>query len=150
MRVRLATRDDASALTAIAHRAKAVWGYDEAFLAACREGLTVSRASLACGETWVAERREGRLLGFFDLRLWGQRAEIVSLFVEPGAHKTGTGRVLWAKAEERARALGASMIAVDADPNAVGFYERMGLAHAGHVPSGTLPGRVLPRLTRAF
>lgn len=150
MQVRRAVGEDVSALTGIAHRAKAHWGYDATFLAACQDGLTVSSATLSRGETWLAERKNGTPLGFFDLRLRGRRAEIVSLFVEPGAHRAGLGRILWSKAEERARALGAAMIAVDSDPNAVGFYERMGLALAGHVPSATLPGRLLPRLTRAF
>ena len=150
MRTRRAQAGDVEALTALAHRAKAFWGYDNAFLAACRDGLTVSPATLKRGETWLAETSDGQLLGFFDLRLWGRRAEIVSLFVDPCTHKSGLGRRLWAKAEERALALGAAMIAVDSDPNAVGFYERMGLARAGHVPSEILPGRYLPRLTRAL
>lgn len=30
------------------------------------------------------------------------------------------------------------------DPDAVPFYEAMGARHAGAVPSGSIPGRMLP------
>jgi hypothetical protein len=39
---------------------------------------------------------------------------------------------------------------IDADPGAVPFYERMGAVPAGLVPSGSIPGRFLPRLVVAL
>ncbi len=50
----------------------------------------------------------------------------------------------WLIAE--ARALGLSAIDIDADPGAVGFYERMGGRRVGEAPSGSIPGRMLPAL----
>ena len=52
-----------------------------------------------------------------------------------------------------AREAGYTSLLIEADPNAVGFYEAMGADRIGEVPSGSLPGRTLPllvfRLTRA-
>lgn len=35
---------------------------------------------------------------------------------------------------------------IDAGPGAVGFYQAMGAERAGTAPSGSIPGRTLPRL----
>jgi hypothetical protein len=35
---------------------------------------------------------------------------------------------------------------LDADPNAVGFYERMGAEVVGETPSRIMPDRTLPRM----
>nr|WP_211354784.1 hypothetical protein [Stackebrandtia albiflava] len=35
----------------------------------------------------------------------------------------------------------------DADPGAEPFYRRMGAVRIGEAPSGSVPGRVLPRMT---
>lgn len=47
---------------------------------------------------------------------------------------------------EVARALGLSSLLIDADPNAEGFYLRMGAERVGEVPSGSISGRMLPLL----
>jgi GNAT superfamily N-acetyltransferase len=70
------------------------------------------------------------------------------IFVEPRLVRSGVGRVLWRHAEERARAHGAARLTLDADPNAVPFYERMGLRIVGQSPSGSIPGRMLPRMEK--
>lgn len=150
MRLRRAELADTAALTALAIEAKASWGYDAGFMARCRDALTVDAATLAAGETWLAETLDGKPAGFFDLRVRDRRAEAESFFVAPESHNTGIGAALWAHLETRAKALGAAMVFVDADPNAVGFYQRMGLVLAGEVPSDVEPGRSLPRLTRSF
>ena len=35
---------------------------------------------------------------------------------------------------------------VQSDPHAEGFYRAMGMERVGEVPSGSIPGRVLPKL----
>ncbi|MFH8382916.1 hypothetical protein ACH4E7_18490 [Kitasatospora sp. NPDC018058] len=65
MRIRPARPAEAELLTGIAVRAKAHWGYDEAFMAACRDELTLDAAAIgwASASTVVAEDG-GRVLGF--------------------------------------------------------------------------------------
>ena len=46
--------------------------------------------------------------------------------------------------------MGASGITLDADPNSVGFYQRMGMEIVGESPSGSIPGRMLPRMRKAL
>ncbi len=148
LNIRLARPAEAVAMTSLAFRSKASNGYDAAFMAACRAELTFDAARFAEGETWLCEDAAGRLLGFFDLRWEGETAEADALYVEPDAKGQGVGRLLWEKLEARAAALGATHIGVDSDPAAVPFYRRMGLEPAGESPSGSIPGRMLPRLVK--
>lgn len=81
--VRLARSEETGALTGLALRSKASWGYDDAFMAAFLD---------AC------------------------------------------------------RARGLARVWVDADPNAEPVYARFGFRTVGQSQSGSIPGRMLPRM----
>jgi hypothetical protein len=55
IKIRKARPEDVKDLTELSIRSKRSNGYDEAFMAACREELTVTEDHLADGEYWVAE-----------------------------------------------------------------------------------------------
>ena len=150
LKIRLARPAEAATITSLAFRSKASNGYDAAFMAACRAELTFDAGSFARGETWLCEDTAGRILGFFDLRWEGETAEVTALFVEPECQGRGVGRALWGKLEARAAARGARRIGVDSDPAAAPFYLRMGMGPAGAAPSGSIPGRMLPRLIKVL
>ena len=76
----------------------------------------------------------------------GDEAELSKLFVDPLRLRTGVGTVLFNWASETARSLGVHQLTIDADPEAAEFYRRMGARDAGSAPSGSIPGRMLPRL----
>ena len=54
MRIRAARADEATALTALVMRSKAYWGYDERFLAACRDELRIGSGEVAARRVVVA------------------------------------------------------------------------------------------------
>ena len=56
IKIRKARPDEAAEITALSIRSKRSNGYDEAFMAACREELTVTEDDLADGEYWVDDR----------------------------------------------------------------------------------------------
>lgn len=145
--IRRAKVAEAQALTDLAMRSKALWGYDDAFMAMCLEELTVRPEAIEAGEVWVAEEG-GQILGLLELVPEGRSVEVRMIFVDPGLARTGIGRTLWDHAEERAKAVGADTLTLDADPNAVGFYQRMGMRVVGKSPSGSIPGRTLPRMAK--
>jgi GNAT superfamily N-acetyltransferase len=142
--VRQARPDEAAALTELAMRAKASWGYDAAFMAACRDELTLTPAKLAAWQVWVAEA-EGVVAGMIALSLDG-RAEVEDFFVEPAFQGRGVGGALMATLLDAARAAGATAVEVDADPNAEAIYARLGFETFERSPSGSIPGRWLPRM----
>ena len=151
--IRAAQPADAPALTRLALRSKQLWGYDAAFMARCRTELTVTAEGIATHQTFLLAEA-GVPLGFYQLRLADETAEVALFFVAPEAIGQGVGRRLWCHLEETARALGAMRICLDADPNAAGFYAAMGAVRCGDRPSASIPGRCLPhfekRLSRRY
>jgi GNAT superfamily N-acetyltransferase len=143
--LRPARPDEGPALTELCLRSKAIWGYDAAFMQACRKELAVTPAAIMSSRVQVAEV-DGRLAGVAEVKSEGDVAQLEKLFVEPTMLRTGTGRQLldWAKAT--ARAAGARTMLIEADPDAAPFYRRMGAVDDGVVPSGSIPGRFIPKL----
>jgi GNAT superfamily N-acetyltransferase len=137
---------EADMLTEIALSAKAYWGYDADFMAACREELTF-RADQVSPRRMVVAADGGHLLGFYSLDGEPPDGELGNLWVRPDSIGTGLGRRLWRHALDTARAAGFTGLRVESDPNAEGFYLAMGAARVGAAPSGSVPGRVLPLLT---
>lgn len=145
--LRDAEADDADALTALALRSKAYWGYDEAFIKACSAELTITRPRIAAEDMFVALSGK-TIIGMVSLAPGEHEnvAELEDMFVDPAHIRIGLGRQLMDHARKTAIAKGAVRIEVDADPNAQGFYERCGYRLIGTSPSASIPGRKLPRL----
>lgn len=143
LRLRPPAPDEGPVLSALCLRAKAVHGYDAAFLEACRAELTVDPS--APGLAAAVAEIDGRRAGFVEIAVRGPEAEIEKLFVDPAFQGRGVGTALFAFARRQAMRRGAERLRADADPGAAGFYERQGAVPAGASPSGSIPGRVLPR-----
>jgi ribosomal protein S18 acetylase RimI-like enzyme len=145
--LRRAVTVDADALSDLALRSKASNGYDADFMKACREELAVTPEIIVDSEVWVTEAN-GKPVGFFDIRLENNIVEVYALFVDPAMKRAGIGRKLWAVLEERAIVMNGNAIKLDADPFAVEFYTAMGCEIVGEAPSGSIPGRMLPRMCK--
>ena len=147
MVIRSAVPDDAGALTELAMRSKAHWGYDARFMELCRAELTMTAARMAEEEIVVAGRTDRELSGFTSfVREPDGTVEVMNCFVEPALIGTGIGHALMTELIARARAMGIAVMMVDSDPQAEGFYRRHGFRRVGEAPSGSIPGRSLPRL----
>lgn len=122
----------AARLTQIAHAAKSYWGYPAHWIELWHNQLTVSPVFIEANEVWAAEV-DGMLLGFYALTGEAPQLSLEHMWVFPVAIGQGIGRALFAHALVRAAALGASSLEIEADPNAQGFYERMGAVTVGEV-----------------
>ncbi|MGE0652852.1 MAG: GNAT family N-acetyltransferase [Alphaproteobacteria bacterium] len=145
--IRPARVEEAAALTDLSLRSKAVWGYEASFLARCRLAMQVKTEAIESQPHFVAEA-QGRILGFygFEAAAEPRAVGLDYLFVEPDAIGRGVGGALWRHAVETARNLGHRNLIVVADPNAEGFYRRMGALPIGAQASDLEPGRLLPVL----
>jgi len=142
--------EELPALSELCMRSKAVWGYDAAFMAACRRELSFEAGDLASSQVAVAARGD-RLLGVAQVRMTAEgEADLAKLFVEPAELRRGVGQALFAWAREAARGLGAARMIIEADPEAAPFYRRLGARDAGFAPSGSIAGRILPKLMLEF
>jgi len=145
LKLRPARPDEAELLTELCLQSKAVWGYDETFMRACRAELTLTAADFAHSSLQVAVDGE-RVAGVVQVAVDGENADLGKLFIAPQALREGVGAKLFEWAAHTARERGARYLWIEADPDAAAFYRRQGAVDAGTAPSGSIPGRLLPRL----
>jgi N-acetylglutamate synthase-like GNAT family acetyltransferase len=143
--IRPATNDELPALGDLCMRSKAVWGYDDKFMQACRDELSFKLPDLQLTVIAVAVEC-GDVIGVVQVKVSDGQADLLKLFVEPGKLRSGIGTLLLAWATSVARDMGASRLFIDADPDAAPFYRRMGAIDVGVAPSSSIPGRTLPKL----
>jgi GNAT superfamily N-acetyltransferase len=139
--------EELPALSALCFRSKAVWGYDKDFMEACRSELCIDPRELRSTSIAVAEDR-GNIVGVAQVRVVGNEAELLKLFVEPTALRGGIGKALFSWVTLTAKCMGADHLVIEADPDAVPFYRRMGAEDCGFAPSGSIAGRLLPKLVK--
>jgi N-acetylglutamate synthase-like GNAT family acetyltransferase len=144
--IRRASVDEADVLTTIALDAKRYWGYPEHWIKHWEDDLTISPEFIRQHHVYVAEV-DGEVRGFYALCVNGEKAELEHIWVTPGSIGTGIGKELFLDAMERAAALDVRDVGITSDPNAAGFYRRMGAVEVGEVdaPIDGQP-RKLPRL----
>jgi N-acetylglutamate synthase-like GNAT family acetyltransferase len=142
--IRRSSPEDAATLTQIALEAKRYWGYPEHWIRHWEADLTISSDFIRDNHVYVAED-DGEIRGFYALSVKGDKAELEHMWVTPDRIGTGIGKELFLDAMERAAALNVGEVELTSDPNAAGFYRRMGAMQIGETESATT-GRKLPRM----
>ena len=117
---------EASVLTQIALSAKRHWGYPERWMELWRSELTFDAGYFEANESWAAEV-DGQPVAFYTLLDKEGMAWLENLWVGPGYMSRGIGRRLFQHALQLARRRGYRILHLEADPNAAGFYEKMGM-----------------------
>ena len=134
---------DRSILREIAIESKGYWGYKTFLMEEFAKAPIITRESIEHDPVFKA-MRDGATAGWYRVFPHVPVAEIEDLWVLPAEIGTGIGRALFQHACKIAREAGCSAAAWDADPNAVGFYEKMGAVVIGQ--SWSEWQRYLPRL----
>lgn len=144
--IRRARPDEAGALTELAHAAKRYWGYPENWIEHWKEDLTITEDFIAANEVYVAMIGD-EMAGCCALALGESQAELEHMWIKPERIGTGVGKALFTHVKNHARDLNVPELELSADPNAEGFYQRMGATRVGEVRS-EIDGqpRVLPRM----
>ena len=142
--IRRAQAEDCDELTRVAHAAKRFWGYDEQLILLWRADLTLTPALVEELEVYCAVD-ETRIVGFYALSGEGDERELEHMWVDPQQMGAGVGRALFEHLLAHLRQSGATRLNIESDPNAEGFYRRMGAERIGESPS-TPAGRFLPVL----
>jgi GNAT superfamily N-acetyltransferase len=144
--IRKAGPADAASLTEISHAAKRYWGYPEHWIQHWSSDLTITADYILSNEVYVAADGD-EIHGFYALTVSDEKVELDHLWLRPEYIGQGLGKELFIHALNLAATLGANAVEITADPNAAGFYERMGAVKVGELRS-ELDGRPrnLPRL----
>jgi ribosomal protein S18 acetylase RimI-like enzyme len=140
--IRGARPAEQQSLTELQRRASVHWDAYREQLLAHPDAVELPLDQITDGLVRVAEC--GRdVVGFAVLFRPARGAcELDGLFVEPG--RMGVGRALIEDAARIARERGGTRIEVVANPQAVGFYERVGFTGAGEVATRFGPARRMP------
>ncbi|MCE7921077.1 MAG: GNAT family N-acetyltransferase [Chloroflexi bacterium] len=123
--IRHAQPDQADALTEIAIAAKRHWNYPERWMQIWLPALTISAEYLSENEAWIAFVNRTPA-AWYSLKNADDGLWLDNLWVSPAFIGKGVGRRLFEHALERSRFRGASVLKIEADPNAESFYIRMG------------------------
>lgn len=147
IQIRRAAPDEAAVLTEIAHAAKRHWGYPENWIQHWQTDLTITPEFIRDNEMYVALKGE-EIVGCCALSFNQSAPELEHMWIRPEHMGAGIGRALLTHMKERAMNLKLPALELSADPNAEGFYERMGARRIGEVRS-EIEGqpRLLPRMT---
>jgi N-acetylglutamate synthase-like GNAT family acetyltransferase len=125
LKIRKASTEDAEKLTRVAHDAKRNWGYPERWINHWQANLAISPDYLARNDVFVAER-DGQILGFYALVDRQDKAELDHMWVSPEHMGTGVGKELFIHAMQHAAGRNIPEVEIMSDPNAEGFYTKMG------------------------
>lgn len=146
MHIRAAQPEEAEALTQIAFAAKGYWGYDQAQLNSWATELTYTPEYIRSHWVAVAEQEvegQAQSIGVCSLEPVGDQLEIAGMWVSPDAVGGGVGRALLDAALNHCREKKVAVLRLLSDPNAQGFYEKMGACLIGQ-ERGSPTGRLLP------
>lgn len=136
---------DSKALTALAHRSKAHWGYPPEWITSWTADLILTPEYLRAHPGFVATN-DGVPVGVCMLEIDGADAQVAHLWIAPEHHGRGIGRQLVERALAVARREALTRVRVVSDPFAEPFYLRLGARRIGEIPA-PMPGaqdRVLP------
>ena len=130
LQIRRVKPEQADVLTRIALAAKRHWGYPERWMEIWKPQLTFSPEYFEENESWVAEINNAPV-AFSTLLEKDGSAWIENLWVSPECIGKGVGKSLFSYALDLSRQRGCKSLRLEADPNAVGFYEKMGMRKTG-------------------
>ena len=130
LQIRRAKPEQAEALTQIALAAKRHWGYPERWMELWKPQLTFGPEYLEENESWVAEFNDTPIAFYTSLEKDGS-AWLENLWVSPAWIGRGVGKSLFLHALDLSRRRGYKVLRLEADPNAAGFYEKMGMYKIG-------------------
>jgi GNAT superfamily N-acetyltransferase len=151
--VREACASDSIALTDISFMSKQYWNYPNEYFDIWKEELTISPSYIQSNIVYVAEIR-GRAIGYASLvegkgEFWAGHSVVNNgfclehIFILPEYIGKGIGSRLIGVIKGRCREMNIDSIFIFSDPNAKGFYEKLGACCLGEVASN-IQGRTVP------
>ncbi|MDJ0856790.1 MAG: GNAT family N-acetyltransferase [Desulfobacterales bacterium] len=153
--IRRALASDAVILTELSFASKRYWGYPDAYFDRWSPELTIDGDYICNNDVFVYEINR-TIVGYYaivelreDVMVSGVKLVkgfwLEHMFVAPRHIGRGIGRQLFNHLRQRCRARGIDALGILADPNARGFYARMGCEYVGEYPS-TIEDRTTPFL----
>lgn len=142
MHIRKALDVDSKELTRIAFAAKKHWDYPQEYYQVWENELTITPDYIEKNDVYLASD-EGGKLGFYSVINWKEEIYLDHIFIDPRFLKQGIGSQLIRHLIENQEKKGVRQIKILVDPNAAGFYDKIGAKLVEYVPSN-IEGRLIP------
>jgi len=151
--IRMAFPKEGNILTEIALAAKRTWNYPESYFEIWKNELTISKEYIEKNIVFVYEKRE-HVVGFYSIvsvieDFWAGNVLVKKgfwmehLFIKPSFQHKGIGKKLMKHALTYCEENWIDELKIFVDPNAIGFYEKMGATFIQNSPS-SIEGREIP------
>lgn len=143
MKVEKAKITDAEKLTSLTLKSKAYWNYAEEQIEKWRPELTITAAYIDKNEMYKLIIDDQLIAYYAYFRLDKGKVKLDNMFITPEFIGMGYGKLLMMDFMNRVKPSGYTKIMLDADPNAKGFYEKLGFSAVGRIKS-SMSNRFLP------
>ena len=140
--IRDAYETDSRELGEIALAAKKTWDYPDSWYELWDETLGITENFITTNKVVVATINE-KPAGFAAVRVNSRVADLEHMWVLPEYMNKGLGTALFREIVDFCRAIDVRKLRIESDPNATGFYKKMGGRQIGYVDSLPKP-RKLP------
>jgi len=120
----------------------------ESELVAWKDDLTVKEEEI---DSWLGlgVETEGRLIAFGMIKIEGEKGDLEHFWVLPKYMSMGVGKKLFKALIDQVKSRNVIGLEILSDPNAVGFYEKMGARIIGEEAT-KIEGRKLPKMELAI
>ncbi len=150
--IRKAKPEEYEMLTEISFAAKRYWNYPQEYFDVWKDELTISEEYVEDNTVFIAEA-DGETAAYYSIvfvkkEFMAGKTKVEKgfwlehMFVRPQFIGNGIGGLMYGHMNEHCRAMGIGRVRIFADPNAKGFYERMGAQYIEERPSN-IEGRAV-------
>jgi GNAT superfamily N-acetyltransferase len=145
MKIEKAQTTDSAILTDITYKGKAFWGYSVEQMEHWKNELTISPEYIEKHETYKLLIGE-EIIGYYSFwKMDDNTLKLDDIFLLPEYIGKGYGTILMLDCIDKSKLLQAKRIILDAEPNAEGFYKRLGFETYNRLES-SIKGRLLPQM----
>lgn len=153
--IREAKIQEAEILTNISFRSKGYWNYPKEYYEIWSKELTIRSDYIENNDVFVFEN-DGKIIGYYtivelkdDIKISGITIRkgfwLEHMFIEPKSIGKGIGTKMFEHMRKICVTRGVYELGILADPNSIGFYEKMGCEYKLEYPS-TIKNRTTPFL----
>ncbi len=140
--IRVAKPEESGLLSRLALSSKRHWGYDEELISLWRDDLIFSPEFIRTNPVYVG-CQNGKIIAVYAFCTLAGVTELEHFWLAPEFIGLGVGQQMFQHLTKQLKIRGKRSLKIVSDPNAAGFYKRMGAKRIAVTPSKPA-GRMLP------
>lgn len=141
MLIKTAKKEDLESLNNLIADSKGYWGYSQDFIKKFMTKFAITSNYIDQGRTFIATQEKINI-GLYSFSFDDDNnLQLDNFFINHKFIGQGKGRILWQESIKTANSYQKKEFILWSDPNAEGFYLKMGCTKIGHRKSPLMPNR---------